>query len=208
MYFKTFKCWWILKSLIILIMTALFLAQMVDIWNHFIGEDTFVAISKTRQGAMKLPHFTFCPLEGFKSYPDPSSMTVTEDHLFQAEDIFQSLYAYPDFERKVELKATPSAYFMMCQTLSFDGAFALKNYGIAYLKNNSDYVLYIHDPGEEFWLHLGVYPYEMTTVKLKAKNLIGNTALDVILRKQVNHYLKYGESGRCQTNLEPGDLVQ
>ena len=46
-----------------------------------------------------------------------------------------------------------------------------QNYSFIYsLSNETDYTMYVHEPGEEFWLLLGIYPYDITSVKIDAHN--------------------------------------
>ncbi len=208
MKFSAMSFWAVLKYLIIFAATLLFLAQMVDIWNQFIGEDTFVAISKVRHDSMKLPQLTICPLEGFKSTPDPSNMTVVQDHMFLKEDIINSIRVYPAEINKVKIKSSPSAYYMMCQSVTLEEDFGLQDFLLLSLKNTTDYLLFVQEPGDEHWLLLGISPVELTKFKIPAKHHFGVKALDVILSKQVNHNLKFGGSGQCQSNLQSGDLVR
>ncbi len=202
---KMEKMWQLLKAVTIVSCSLLFLIQMVEVWRQFINEKTFVAVSHVKLESLKLPELTICPIQAYKSVPKPWNASILNAHQFSQEDIFVDVDAVKN-SKKLKLVEVPSRFYIMCQKVSMTGPVKAQDYSFAFrLKNLTDYIVYIHEPGEEFWLRLGIYPYEMTTVKLSSSD-VGSA--DIVLRKEMSYKLKSGQEQKCDRDHTAMDYSQ
>ncbi len=179
-YFKVLKC------LVILFWSALFLLKMLEIWRQFLNNDTFITIDHEAFESMDLPVLTICPNRAFKTLPpNGTDSTQIKDHGFTVEDIFHNADELLS-NSAYELRETMARFFVKCHTIRVTSRARFQDYSNKYsFKKDTDYTIYIHDPGEEFWLLLGIYPYEITSVKVQANNSHGMAAADLLIKKEI-----------------------
>ena len=99
-----------------------------------------------------------------------------------------------------------SSYYGLCYVLQMLTPVKISDYSFQVVINKSlDYNYYLHEPLENEWLFMSVYPYEVTLNWIDAKNDDDIGAADIIMRKEI--IKKIPGKGGCKDILV-SDLIE
>ena len=162
----------VLKVVSTLACLAGFLWQMSIVSDEYFSESTFVIIGQELFKELDMPLITVCVHEGMKR---PGIFIHEEEYMensFSREDIFAYTY-------DVNISDTPSMVYGMCYTMEYKKPVDLMNVMVVYLNTSMDYMVYIHEHGDEFWITIAFNPSDATKpIFVNANNIkLGGTSL-------------------------------
>ena len=180
------------------ICVSLCIWECVIVANKAISKDSFQIINELRFDKLIPPTITICPGEAWK-VPGPFiNDEQFMNSIYSPEEIFhpKTLRALRN-ESLFVFKQQYSSYYGMCFVLQKLTAEKISDYSFQIVINNSmDYNYYLHEPLENEWLLLSVYPYEVNVNHIDANNDDGIGGADIIYQKNIVR--KIPGKGGCQ----------
>jgi hypothetical protein len=197
---KTSKLFNVARHFVRLICAVLFCLQMVDVGLQFINKDTFATVAVAEMEKLLLPSITICPGKGFKAYGYAFTEDEYEANTYQMEEIFTN-NTLIDLRNvsKYSIKTMRSQYLGQCYTIQkLEEVTTSADYSCKLMfKKVMDIAFYLHEPYEEEWLVLMVYPYEVIVDKIDVENDQGIGGAEVQVRQEITHELR-GNDKSCK----------
>ena len=177
----------ILRYLVLFICLTLCIKEIIIVAFKAIAKESFQVINELKFEELLPPTITFCPGEAWKF----SGPFLDEEHFknstFTAEEIFhpKTLNALRN-ESLFIFKEQYASYYGLCFVLQKLTPEKLSDYSFQIVVNNTmDYNFYLHEPLENEWLLMSVYPYEVPIYHINASNEDGIGAADIIYQKKI-----------------------
>lgn len=177
----------ILTYIVVLFCLVLCIWEFTIIVKKAIAQESFQAINELQFDELLPPTITLCPGEAWKS----SGPFLNDDHFkrstFTAEEIFhpKTLEALRN-ESLFIFKEQYASYYGLCFVLQKLTPEKISDYSFQIVINSSmDYSYYLHEPFENEWLFMSVYPYEVPVYHIDANNDDGIGAADIIYNKNI-----------------------
>ena len=156
----------VLKALAILICIAGFLWQLSLVSDEYFSESTYITLGSEIFNELKMPVVTICVHEGMKKQ---GAFIHVEDFIANSFSLDEIL-AKPIDTDKIKVRGTPSMVLGMCYTLEVikpvDASSGIK----VSLNTTLNYLVYIDEPGEEYWITIGFDPSGAESAYIHAKN--------------------------------------
>ena len=94
-------------------------------------------------------------------------------------------------------KSQYSSYYGLCYTLQKLAPEQVSDYSFQIVVNKSmDYNYYLHEPHENEWLYMSVYPYEVPIYYINANNDDDIGGADIFISKEIQQ--KIPEKSECR----------
>ena len=144
------------------------------------------------------PVMTLCPGSAWKS----SGPFFNEEHFnsstYSEEEIFHpKTLNYLRNESLFILKQQYASYYGLCFVIQKLTPEKLSDYSFQIVVNKSiDYNYYLHEPLENEYLFMSIFPYEVVLKRIDARNNDHFGAADLIIHKEI--VKKLPEKGGCQ----------
>ena len=162
----------IFKNLIIAICVGLSSILIQDVIQKNISGESYQAVQSQFNEKLMPPVLTICPGPGFKS----SGPFMNKEHLlnvsYSAEELF-----HPNTLTKLRntslynFKEQYSSYYGLCYVMQKLTAEGISEFSFEIVVNDGiDYNGMLHEPDENEWLFMNVYPYEIEMTNINANN--------------------------------------
>ena len=159
-----------------------FTSQMNDVFEKYFGEETYVTMTQEEFPELKMPLVTICVHHGMEKI---GNFVKVEDYIKNSYSLNQIFLSNESDDSETrQFKKTPSLLFGMCYTMELTKPV---NYmdanSIMTLNASMDYMVTIHEPGDEFWISLGLKPSDRTAIFIidaDNNDNIGYTELSLI----------------------------
>ena len=165
----------------------MFFLIMADVWNKYTSQLTSIGIRQKSSSKEKqtLPCFIIRPLAAYKSRGFFFTDKDFEEKTFKLEDIFwESTITKLKNDSLYVLKELKTLAFGKCFLLCYKVEVKPQFSEPFELKSDKDYIVYILDAGEEFWLTMPYrFPYEISFSNLQSRNEDGITKADLTIRE-------------------------
>ena len=185
-----------LKIFVTTICIAVCIYELILIILKF-RRDSFQVVNEIQFNELLAPSITLCPGPAWKSPGPFLSQEHFEKSTYAAEEIY-----HPDIlkmlrnESAFTFKKQYSLYYGLCYTLQKLAPEMVSDYSFQIVVNDSlDYNFYLHEPHENEWLFMNVYPYE---VPIKYIHVTTNPELG----ENFQYYNKFFVSDCSQTELD------
>jgi len=185
--------WYIIKKVTFLICLAGFVANSYMCLKQFIGKETVQSQEIKHNKELALPSITICSLSGYKEKItkhqdlklnnylnntlelDEILLWVTnDDNLWTIEQMIKDKTSW-------QVTTTYSLYKGRCHTISYLHEVAGWKMGHFVLNSKIEFWIYIHDLGEEYFLHHDFWP----TIPKKYHVKEADVTIDVMIQKEV-----------------------
>jgi hypothetical protein len=197
---KTANLCKVTRHIVRLTCAVLFCLEMVHIGWQFINKDTFATVALEEMEKLLLPSFTICPGKGFKAYGYAFTEDQYEANTYQMEEIFTN-NTLLDLRNvsKYSIKTIRSQYHGQCYTIQkLEEVTTSADYSCKLMfKKGMDIDFYPHEPYEEEWLLLSVFPYDVIVDKIDVENDQGIGGIDVQVSKEITQKLQ-GKEHSCR----------
>jgi hypothetical protein len=169
------------------ICTIIFALQMGDIFDKFINEASYIVVNEVYYDKLSLPTITVCPGPSWKfpgislTHKELKSQSYSMDEIFLNKTL-------EDLANDTIYKVTEtfSVFSGLCYTIKKLINVPLADYYFTLAINNSmDIYYYLHEPMEEEWLFLSVYPFDVSIHNLDTKNNNEIGGADLKVRKEI-----------------------
>ena len=177
----------ITKLIVAGICLAACIKELIVIAKKAVGSDSFQAVNQLVFEELMAPIITLCPGPAWKSPGPFLSEEKFLENTFSWEEIFhpQTLTLLRN-EALFEIRETYSSYYGMCFTFRKLTPEKVADYSFQVVVNESlDYIYYLHEPKENEYLFMSVYPYEVPLGYIDANNNDGIGGADIIFRKKI-----------------------
>ena len=162
-------------------------------------KDSFQAINEKVFDQLLAPVITLCPGPAWKeagpflNEEHFKNSTYSEEEIFHPETLEilrnKSLFNY---------QQQYASYYGLCFVIQMLSPVKVSDYSFQIVVNSSlDYNYYLHDPNENEWLLMSVYPYEVPINYINQANLPSIGAADIIIQKEVIKKIP-GRKGGCK----------
>eukprot|EP00095_Tigriopus_kingsejongensis_P002329 maker-scaffold347_size200506-snap-gene-1.27 protein:Tk02329 transcript:maker-scaffold347_size200506-snap-gene-1.27-mRNA-1 annotation:"glutamate receptor delta-2-like" len=143
-----------------------FIAIVAGVMKHFAGRtltiEEFYQVPK-----LKFPAFTVCSREPYKKRGHFFNQSAFEENTFHYDDLFHESHQNMMREKGVVMKSITSQVWGRCFNFKSEEEFsARENITLALIPDPPEITLFVHEPGEEFWLNADVFPEEMESEDL------------------------------------------
>ena len=179
---------------LVLLMTLLLLCsyELRQVFEKFVAKDSYQMINELHFETLLAPVITFCPAVAwkkpgpFRNAQDFKESTFTWEEIFHPETLKvlknESLY---------NIKLQYASYYGLCFVMQKLTPEKVSDYSFQIVVNESfDYNYYLHEPFENEYLLMSVYPYAVPIVNINANNNDGIGGADIIYEK-VRCYQNY-----------------
>lgn len=197
------------KVICVALCTFLFVLLMKSVMDKYYEQTTTTGIRFRNEESRQLPCVTFCPVEVFKKrgfyYEEKSYLENT----FRLEDIFHD-YTLQIIKNKTNFltKEIHTFYFGTCFTLCCLTYFEAKASVFIKFRYLSDIKLFVHGPGEEFWLLASfTFPSEVGNVNLNIQEESNIVVAAVAIKETDTVYLNQ-EHSPCVPEVKKESVIQ
>ena len=205
---KLNKYFTLLKIVITIFCTFLFLILMEDVWNKYSSKitRTGIRVQSSREEKKYLPCLTICPAPGFKVKGFFHGETAMLENSFSWEDVFAEKTIHKLRNNTVYSTTRPCSQFLgCCFTLCNLILYSAKTGPILYFKTNYDLKMFVHNKGTEFWFSgFNEFPHYIPFGILESNNTKGMMGSILAIQEYKTTALSKREepcSGDSETNF-------
>ena len=163
----------IFSYLVITLCSLLFAWEMIIIMTKAIKKESFQAANEIKFEQLFPPVITLCPGEAWKSSGPFKNDEHFDRSTFKAEEIFhpKTLEMLRQNENRFLFKEQYATYYGLCFVIQKLTSEKISDYSTVIAVNNTmNYYFYMHEPFENEWLYMSVYPYEVNIYEMNANN--------------------------------------
>ena len=145
---------------------------MVLIITKAIKKESFQAANEIKYDTLFPPVITFCPGEAWKSSGPFLNDEEFDRSTFKKEEIFHpKTLELLQNDNLFVFKEQYATYYGLCFVIQKLTAEKISDYSTQLVVNNTmNYYFYLHEPFENEWLYMSVYPYEVKIYPMNANN--------------------------------------
>ena len=170
------KVSWVKKALkyfAYIVCTALFLNAVYRTVAKYLEQPTATSVQIELRNYIEMPGMTFCSSKAFKTKGDHYKEEDFNANVYKLEEIFggESLALFRNTSR-FKVTETRSKYNGLCHTI-IDKINDYREDGdtlIFDIRKDNDVKVFVHEPGDEFWLIGGYFPRPAFEVVITTKS--------------------------------------
>ena len=177
----------VIKNLVLSVCIILCLYEFSHITIKTIQGDSFQSINELHFEELYAPVLTLCPAQAWKKPAPFINATEFQNATFSWEEIF-----HPETLKNLRNKSrfhiieTYSSYYGLCFTMQKLYKEKVSDYSFTMAVNGSlDYNYYLHNPYENEYLLMSVYPYEVSVKYMDASNDNHLGGADIFITKEI-----------------------
>ena len=151
-----------IKWIVTAVLTFLSIREMEHIFNKLLNEDSYLKINELAFDKLLSPSITFCPAPAWKSPGPFKNSGEFSNNTYSWEEIFhpQTLKVLKN-ESLYNVTQTYASYYGLCFTMQKLTPERVSDYSFQIVVNNTvDYIYYLHEPYENEYLFMSIYPHE------------------------------------------------
>ena len=197
----------VLKVVVLTLCISACALEIYIVLKKVIAQETFQSINELSFDELLSPTLTLCPGPAWKA-PGPF---VNEEQFarstYSKEEIFhpKTLEAFKN-ESLFIFKEQYASYYGLCFVIQKLTPEKVSDYSFQIVVNDTiDYNYYLHEPLENEWLFMSVYPYEVPVQFFNVNNDDGAGGGDIIYKKEITK--KMPGEGKCESK-PMSDFVQ
>lgn len=174
----------LLKFSAYFICVALFFHTLLKILSKYLDQPTATSVQFELRNSIPMPGLTFCSGRAYKTRGKHYNEEAFIANTFKRNEIFgnRTLTTLKNGSQ-IQVKETRSVWLGLCQTLIFkrediQGKDKFDRVFVG-LRRDNDVKVFVHEPGDEFWLIRGLFPRPFFDVELLAKSKPWTSLVDL-----------------------------
>ena len=177
----------ILKIVITAICISVFTFELIKVIIKGINQDSYQLINHLEFDYLKPPSITLCPGQAWKASGPFLNEYQFKNSTYSMEEIFHPLTLNALQNKSLFIvKEQYASYYGLCFTMEKLTPEHVSDYSFQIVVNASmDYNYYLHEPYENEWLFMSVYPYEVPINYINANNNDHIGGADIIIQKEI-----------------------
>ena len=175
----------VFKLILLLLLLVLCSLELIQVFKKFIRQDSYQMINELHYETLLAPVITFCPATAWKKIGPFRNNQEFEESTYTWDEIFHpDTLAVLRNESLYNIKVQYASYYGLCFVLQKLTPEKVSDYSFQIVVNDTlDYNYYLHEPQENEYLLMSVYPYEVPIVNINAANNDGIGGADIIYQK-------------------------
>ena len=177
----------VFKLILLLLLLVLCSLELIQVFKKFIRQDSYQMINELHYETLLAPVITFCPATAWKKIGPFRNNQEFEESTYTWDEIFHpDTLAVLRNESLYNIKVQYASYYGLCFVLQKLKPEKVSDYSFQIVVNDTlDYNYYLHEPQENEYLLMSVYPYEVPIVNINAANNDGIGGADIIYKKEI-----------------------